>query len=272
MTGARNPGPEPFFSATRALQCRQRNPAGSVPDLSQRQTDSTASASAPRASSAAHRVVPVTARLATVADSLDSNLESCCDPTMSASRSNPGAFFAPKWHSQLAWNQCEPSIPPFNPAMSRFRRPSYRFEARWRSGGLIGAHPRRRVSTSAARRAPVARAAAPTAWQPILWATCTRWARRARARRTTLLRRGGSCRLWRPCPHPPPSSPPPPRCRRRRRPCPCRPCRRCNRRCRPRRRPTRPTRRRCRPRPRPSLVTSARWPQRRAHCRCPSRQ
>ena len=178
---------------------------------------------------------------------------------MSASRSNPGAFFAPKWHSQLAWNQCEPSIPPFNPAMSRFRRPSYRFEARWRSGGLIGAHPRRRVSTSAARRAPVARAAAPTAWRPILLATCNRWARRARARRTTLLPRGGgSCRLWRLCPHPPPSSPPPPRCRRRRRPCPCRPCRRCNRRCRPRRRPTRPTRRRCRPRPRPSLVTSAR--------------
>ena len=211
---------------------------------------STASGSASRASSAAHRVVPVTARLATVADSLDSNLKSCCDPTMSASRSNPGAFFAPKWHSQLAWNQCEPSIPPFNPAMSRFRRPSYRFEARWRSDGLIDVHSRRRVSTSAARRAPVARAAAPTAWQPILWATCTRWARRARARRTTLLRRGGSCRLWRPCPHPPPSSPPPPRCRRRPRPRPCRPCRRCNRRRRPRRRPTRPTRRRCRPRPR----------------------
>ena len=79
-----------------------------LPILVSAQTDSTASASAPRASSAAHRVVPVTARLATVADSLDSNLESCCDPTMSASRSNPGAFFAPKWHSQLAWNQCEP--------------------------------------------------------------------------------------------------------------------------------------------------------------------
>ena len=166
------------------------------PILVSAQTDSTVSASAPRASSAAHRVVPVTARLATVADSRDSNLESCCGPTMSASRSNPGAFFAPKWHSQLAWNQCEPSIPPFNPAMSRFRRPSYRFEARWRSGGLIGAHPRRWVSTSAAQRAPVARAAAPTAWRPILLATCNRWARRARARRTTLLRRGGSCRLW----------------------------------------------------------------------------
>ena len=57
---------------------------------------STASGSASRASSAAHRVVPVTARLATVADSRDSNLESCCGPDSERLSSRPWRFFCSK--------------------------------------------------------------------------------------------------------------------------------------------------------------------------------
>ena len=59
-------------------------------------TDSAGRASASRPRSAAHRVVVLTARPATVADSRDSNLESCCGPDNERLSSRPWRFFCSK--------------------------------------------------------------------------------------------------------------------------------------------------------------------------------
>ena len=59
-------------------------------------TDSSGRASASRPRSAAHRVVVLTARPATVADSRDSNLESCCGPDNERLSSRPWRFFCSK--------------------------------------------------------------------------------------------------------------------------------------------------------------------------------
>ena len=59
-------------------------------------TDSSGRASASRPRSAAHRVVVLTARPATVADSRDSNLESCCGSDNERLSSRPWRFFCSK--------------------------------------------------------------------------------------------------------------------------------------------------------------------------------